>query len=58
MEADDSEVLGQWVRAGERLEEQPRVPARGSREFTVSVRAQGGVGGFGEGPERWSTVDQ
>jgi hypothetical protein len=29
------------VRTGERLEEQPRVPVRGSREFTMLVRSSG-----------------
>jgi hypothetical protein len=40
-EASGGEVLGRWVHTGERPEEQPRVPARGSREFTVSVRSSG-----------------
>jgi hypothetical protein len=41
MEAGNGEVLGWWVRAGERPEEQSRAPVRGSREFTVSVRSSG-----------------
>jgi hypothetical protein len=44
-EAGGGEVLSRRVRAGERPEEQPRVPARGSREFTMLVRSSGGVGG-------------
>jgi hypothetical protein len=40
-EADSDEVLEQWVSAGERSEEQSRVPARGSREFTASVQSSG-----------------
>jgi hypothetical protein len=45
MEAGGSEVLSRRVRAGERPEEQPRVPARGSRLFTMLVRSSGGVRG-------------
>jgi hypothetical protein len=48
-EAGDGEVLDQRVRAGERLEEQPRVPARGSREFTASVQSSGRCWGVHRG---------
>jgi hypothetical protein len=37
------------VCAGERPEEQPRVPARGSREFTASVRSSRGCQGVRRG---------
>jgi hypothetical protein len=39
MEASGGEVLRRWVRNSERPEEQPRVPTRGSMEFTTSVRS-------------------
>jgi hypothetical protein len=48
-EAGDGEVLERRVRAGERLEEQPRVPTRGSREFTASVRSSGRCRGVQRG---------
>jgi hypothetical protein len=48
-EASGGEVLGRQVRVGERPEEQPRVPARGSREFTASVRRLGRCQGVWRG---------
>jgi hypothetical protein len=43
------EVLGRWVRAGEQPEEQPRVPIRGSREFTALVWSSGRCWGVQRG---------
>jgi hypothetical protein len=49
MEAGSGEVLGRRVRSGELPQEQPRVPARGSREFTASVRSSGQCRGVQRG---------
>jgi hypothetical protein len=49
MEVGGGEVLRRQVRAGERPEEQLRVPARGSREFTASVRRLGRCQGVWRG---------
>jgi hypothetical protein len=49
-EARGGEVLGRWVCAGELLEEQPRVPARGLREFKASVWSSGRC----RGVQRWT----
>jgi hypothetical protein len=48
-EAGGGDVLGRQVRVGERPEEQPRVPARGSSEFTASVRSSGQCRGVWRG---------
>jgi hypothetical protein len=52
MEAGGGEVLGWRVHAGERPEEQPRVPARGSREFMKLVRSSGRSQGVRRGTEK------
>jgi hypothetical protein len=49
MEAGSGEVLERWVHTSERPEEQPRGPARGSREFTASVWSSGRCQGVQRG---------
>jgi hypothetical protein len=48
-EVSGGEVLGRRVRTDERSEEQPGVPARGPREFTVSVWRSGRCQGVRRG---------
>jgi hypothetical protein len=49
MEAGSGEVLERRVHTGERPEEQPRGPARGSREFMASVWSSGRCQGVQRG---------
>jgi hypothetical protein len=50
MEADGGEVLGWWLRTGERPEELPRVSVRRLREFTASMQSSGQCQGVQRGP--------